>query len=410
MRGEACRAEGPSCPTGGDPADRRVILTQLGFRQEASTLSFFDEDDEPRRRTRRPRRATGGAVVTDSQTVLVRRLVADALALLVLVLLAVAVNSCLNSRQENALKDYTREVSSIATRVRTAGRAGVLQHAAPARQRVPAGPPDGDLWLPRPGRDPAPPGRGPRRPRRDGAGPALAADRAAVPARRARLHRRAHPARAGRPGRPGRGGRHPDRRADGGLPRLRRRLLRPRRCPLIRGVLDDNEVDGQQIARSQFLPGIEWIEPANVGEALGQQVTGGGDTGARTSASPPRACTAPASTPSRSATRRSSPARRRTACRPATTPPSRCASPTSGENDETDVKVDRHRRARERAADPRLAHDRHRPRGGRGDRRDPARHAPAAGRRHGPGARQPRARRGEGRQQRGEYDVGFVAP
>lgn len=44
---------------------------------------------------------------------MVRRVVAAAVGLLVLVLLVVLVNGCLNSRQEQALKDYNRDVSSI---------------------------------------------------------------------------------------------------------------------------------------------------------------------------------------------------------------------------------------------------------------------------------------------------------
>jgi hypothetical protein len=78
-------------------------------------LSFFDEDDEPRRTTPRPRRArpAGGGVATDSQTLLVRRAVAGALALLIIVLLAIAVNSCRSSAHKNSLRDYNREISAI---------------------------------------------------------------------------------------------------------------------------------------------------------------------------------------------------------------------------------------------------------------------------------------------------------
>jgi hypothetical protein len=79
-------------------------------------LSFFDEDDEPRR-SPRPRRGrpAGGVATADSQTLLVRRLIAGGLAVLVLVLLVVAVKACRDSQTESALKDYNREVSTIAT-------------------------------------------------------------------------------------------------------------------------------------------------------------------------------------------------------------------------------------------------------------------------------------------------------
>jgi hypothetical protein len=77
-------------------------------------LSFFDEDDTPTRTTPRPRRARpAGPVAADSQTLLVRRAVALIIGLLVLVLLVIAVNSCRNSQKENALKDYNRELSAI---------------------------------------------------------------------------------------------------------------------------------------------------------------------------------------------------------------------------------------------------------------------------------------------------------
>ena len=44
---------------------------------------------------------------------MVRRLAAAAIGLLVIVLLVVGINGCLNSRQEQALKDYNREISTI---------------------------------------------------------------------------------------------------------------------------------------------------------------------------------------------------------------------------------------------------------------------------------------------------------
>jgi hypothetical protein len=74
--------------------------------------SFFDEDDEPRRQPRARGRSGGG--VADQQTLMTRRIVAGVVAVLFLVLLAIVVNSCRNSQHESALKDYNREVSTIA--------------------------------------------------------------------------------------------------------------------------------------------------------------------------------------------------------------------------------------------------------------------------------------------------------
>jgi hypothetical protein len=87
-------------------------------------LAFFDEGDEPRTRvaprTSGARSAPrtgggggGGGGVADSQTVRNRRLVALGAGLVLFVLLAVLVNSCLDSRAENRLKDYNRDVATV---------------------------------------------------------------------------------------------------------------------------------------------------------------------------------------------------------------------------------------------------------------------------------------------------------
>jgi hypothetical protein len=86
-------------------------------------LSFFDEDDEPRRTTRtrvrpsppprRGRPVSGGSA--DAQTVLVRRLVAGIAAVVILLLLFFLVRACNNTRRDNALRDYNRQVSGLAT-------------------------------------------------------------------------------------------------------------------------------------------------------------------------------------------------------------------------------------------------------------------------------------------------------
>jgi hypothetical protein len=80
-------------------------------------LSFFDEDDEPRRtpRPRRGRPSGGGVATADTQTLLIRRAVALVGGIIVLLALFFLVNSCRNSARENALKDYNRQLSTIAT-------------------------------------------------------------------------------------------------------------------------------------------------------------------------------------------------------------------------------------------------------------------------------------------------------
>jgi hypothetical protein len=75
-------------------------------------LSFFDEGDEPR--TPRPRRPAGGvAAPPDPQTARIRQGVAAGVILLVLILLVVGVRGCLNSAKKRSLRDYNRDVSSL---------------------------------------------------------------------------------------------------------------------------------------------------------------------------------------------------------------------------------------------------------------------------------------------------------
>jgi len=77
-------------------------------------VSFFDEDDEPRSRAPRPRRASGRDVSADTQTIRVRQAAAAIGLIVVLLLLVFVVKGCRSSAKENALKDYNREVSTIA--------------------------------------------------------------------------------------------------------------------------------------------------------------------------------------------------------------------------------------------------------------------------------------------------------
>lgn len=78
-------------------------------------MSFFDEGDEPRTQQTRVRRPpAGGRGVPDQQQLLVRRAVAAGIGLLILLLLFFGIRGCLDSRKENALKDYNRDVTALA--------------------------------------------------------------------------------------------------------------------------------------------------------------------------------------------------------------------------------------------------------------------------------------------------------
>ena len=91
-------------------------------------MSFFDEDDEPLRttsRTRsrpRPRRGSpAGVSRADSQSVLVRRMVAGIVVLLFIIIAGALIKSCSSNRHKDALREYNRAVSGIAT---TSGQLG----------------------------------------------------------------------------------------------------------------------------------------------------------------------------------------------------------------------------------------------------------------------------------------------
>jgi hypothetical protein len=89
-------------------------------------MSFFD-DDEPTRVGKAPRRpatprqpapgpeTAGGSHVPDPQTARTRQLVALGVGVLLLILIVLGVKGCLDSRQERALKDYSRDASAIVT-------------------------------------------------------------------------------------------------------------------------------------------------------------------------------------------------------------------------------------------------------------------------------------------------------
>jgi hypothetical protein len=92
-------------------------------------LSFFDDDEPPTRqaRPRRPAASRSGGATTgtraraaaadggpgDPQQLMVRRAVALGIGALVLILLVLTFRGCLNSRTNNALKDYSRNVAAV---------------------------------------------------------------------------------------------------------------------------------------------------------------------------------------------------------------------------------------------------------------------------------------------------------
>jgi hypothetical protein len=90
-------------------------------------VSFFDdgEDTAPRPAARTPRvpqrpaprrpQRGQGTHAHDEHSVIVRRRVAAGVAVVLLIVIVLSVNACLNSQKTQALKEYTRNVSTIAT-------------------------------------------------------------------------------------------------------------------------------------------------------------------------------------------------------------------------------------------------------------------------------------------------------
>jgi hypothetical protein len=88
-------------------------------------LSFFDDgEDTPRpspRASRPPQRLSprrperpGGALPIDRHTLMVRRRVAAGVGVVLLIVIVLLVNGCLKSQHTQALKDYNRNVSTLA--------------------------------------------------------------------------------------------------------------------------------------------------------------------------------------------------------------------------------------------------------------------------------------------------------
>jgi hypothetical protein len=237
-------------------------------------VSFFDEDDEPRRRTPRPRRTPGGDAAADSQTLLIRRAVAGVIAVLVLLLLVLVVNSCRNSQKESALKDYNSEVSSIATQssrqvgtefFRTLGQGGSespqdLQTAisgfkVQAEQQLKQAK---NMSVP------------------DSMRTAHESLLIALEWRRDGLAYIAERIRTAL-------GDSGD-AADEAIQQIAGQMqvflasdvaYQTRVSPSIKNVLDEEQIGGQQIATSTFLPDLGWLDPDTVAKQLGQQLSAG---------------------------------------------------------------------------------------------------------------------------------------
>ncbi len=271
---------------------------------ERRTVSFFDEDDEPTRRAPRPRRtAPAGGAAADPQTLWTRRAVAAGVGLLLIIFLAVVINACQDSRRKNALRNYNREAGQIITQSDGEVGAPFFEALGQGASQSPEDLQTTDLVPARDGGHEPQAGQGPLRPRRPHGRAGVAADRARAAPRRPPVRLGADLHRAGQRGRRRRPGAHADRRPDAVLPRLRRP------DPHAGDDADRDHPQGQRRRRAgrvdQELPARLLVAAARL---RGRQARHAplrrqqhGLAATRTTARSPRACTATASSPPRSA-------------------------------------------------------------------------------------------------------------
>jgi hypothetical protein len=239
-------------------------------------LSFFDEDDEPTRRASRPGRTrSAGGATTDRQTVLVRQAVLIGGVLLVALLLFFVIRGCAASARKSGLRDYTRSANQISTESYNQISKPFFELMNDAKGQSPA-----DLQSTISGY------------RNEADQELKAAQNLSVPdqmvgAQRSLLEVLEF-------------------RRDG-LTEIASRITaalsddaeasdpaiaaitgqmtaflasdvvhKARVVPLIKDGLKQGDVSGEEVASSQFLPGVEWLSPAYLADKLGAQAPAGG--------------------------------------------------------------------------------------------------------------------------------------
>jgi hypothetical protein len=241
-------------------------------------LSFFEEDDEPRTRVR-PRRAApsrGASASPDRQTVLIRQLVLFGGFILLLALLIFIIDGCRDSARETALKDYNRDVASIV-------RDSDSQVGKPFFDLL-RNPSQGDLSTLIAGYKSQAETQYQQAKRIDTPGDMTAAQRSfliAMEWRRDGLQAIADRIRTALSS--------DAEAADKAIEEIAGAMelflasdviYKTRVLPLIEDTLREADVGSQQLQESQFLPGVEWLDPSVVADALGQQLSSGdGGTG-----------------------------------------------------------------------------------------------------------------------------------
>ena len=237
-------------------------------------MSFFDEDDEPRSSPRQRRSAAGGTATADQNTLLVRRAVAIGIVVLFLFLLFFFVRSCANTRSENALKDYNREVSSIVRESDSQVGAPFFQLLGDAGSESPQ-----DLQTNISGYRVQAEAQLKQARNLDVPDDMKGAQQALLMALEFRRDGLAGIAERIRTalGDEGDAANKAITEIAGQMQQFMASdvLYQARTAPLIKHALDDAQIGGQQIAPSRFLPGVEWLSEQTIASTLDQQLTGG---------------------------------------------------------------------------------------------------------------------------------------
>jgi hypothetical protein len=247
-------------------------------------LSFFDEGDEPTRartrparpaRPRRPATAGRGPAPPDRQTARLRQAVALGALIIILILIVFGVKGCLDSRKENALKDYNRNVTAVIDDSdNTVGKPFFQRISNGARNTQDLQVQINQLRL-------AAEDDVKRAKSFSVPGDMKAAQRnleLALNLRKEGLQKIADqiPSALGR-------GQTSENAIDAIAAEMQAFLAsdvvyQSRVTPLIRQALDKNGIHGQTIASSQFMSDIGWLSPNKVADALGRTTSGGTST------------------------------------------------------------------------------------------------------------------------------------
>jgi hypothetical protein len=245
----------------------------------AGFLSFFDEGDEPTRtrvrpaRPRQPDTAARGPAPPDRQTARTRQAVALGAIIILLILIVLGIKGCLDSRKDNALKDYNRNVTAVVEdSANTVGKPFFQRMGSGARNAQDLQVQVNQLRL-------AAEDDVKRAQSFDVPGDMKAAQRnleLVLNLREEGLQKIADqiPAALGR-----------GQTSEAAINKIAAEMqsflasdvvYQARTAPLIKDALDKNGISGQQIASSQFMPNVSWLSPATVGDALGRSTSSGG--------------------------------------------------------------------------------------------------------------------------------------